>query len=173
MASALFTARIQNHTDAVEVSSAGLRAAEGSVPEEVVEVIGEYGIDLGGHESRVLTPSILQGADLVIGMSRRHMQEAVLLDPPSRPHAFMFKELVRRGSLIGPRRPDQGFRSWIEAAHGDRTRESLLDRSGTDEVADPYGGSLADYRATAVELSGLTDQLIRLLWPEEPDGSPV
>ncbi len=172
MASALLAARIQNYTDSVEVSSAGLRAAEGSVPEEVLEVMAPYAVDLHGHESRVLTPAILQSADLVVGMSRRHVQEAVLLDPPSLPHAFLFKELVRRGSIIGPRRPDQGFRSWIESAHGDRTRESLLDRNGGDEVADPYGGPLAGYRATALELAELVDRLVALLWPDEARATP-
>ena len=31
--------------------------------------------------SRRLTQPLLEGADLVLGMSRRHVQEAVLLDP--------------------------------------------------------------------------------------------
>ena len=48
----------------------------------------------------------------------------------------------------------------------DRTRQSLAHRSSADEVADPYGGSLDRYRATAVELAELTAQLAVLLWPE-------
>jgi protein-tyrosine phosphatase len=124
-----------------------------------------YGIDLRDHRSRALTEPMLQGADLVLGMSRRHVQEAVLLDPRSWPHAFMLKELVRRGEFIGPRLPAQRPESWIGAAHGDRTRESLAHRSETDQVADPYGGTLADYRSTAAELERLTAQLAVLLWP--------
>ena len=78
----------------------------------------------------------------------------------------MLKELVRRGAVIGPRRPDQGIRSWIDAVHGDRTRASLAHRSTADEVADPYGGTLAQYRSTAAELAQLTGRLAGLLWPE-------
>jgi protein-tyrosine phosphatase len=175
MAAALFAEQIDDLTDSVEVSSAGVDTSAiegpGEVPPEVLEVMAPYGIDLVGHRARGLTASMLVDADLVIGMSRRHVQEAILLDPPCWPKAFMLKELVRRGAIIGPRRPDQGIRSWIDAAHGDRTRASLAHRSAADEVADPFGLSLDTYAATAVELARLTSQLGRLLWPEERDAS--
>jgi protein-tyrosine-phosphatase len=110
-------------------------------------------------------------ADLVIGMTRRHVQEAVLLDPACWPKSFMLKELIRRGSDIGPRRSEQGIRSWIDSVHGDRSRAKLAHRSTREEVADPYGGTLAEYRLTAIELAQLTSQLAWLLWPEQP-GTP-
>jgi protein-tyrosine phosphatase len=170
MAAALFAARIEHLSDPVDVSSAGIRTtgalADRGVPDEVQQVMAPFGIDLADHRSRALTQSMLEGADLIIGMGRRHIQEAVLIDPPSWPKAFMLKELVRRGGELGPRRSDQGLRSWIDAAHGDRTREGLLRRSSTDEVDDPYGRSLGEYRATAVELAELTSRLARLLWPD-------
>ncbi len=171
MAAALFAARIGDATPTVEVASAGILAAPESearpVPAEVLEVMRPLGIDLGGHRSRALTLPLLEDADLVIGMSRRHVQEAILLDPPSWPRSFLLKDLVRRGTAHGPRRPDQGFRSWIDEVHGDRTRESLAHRSTVDEVADPYGRTLDDYRSTVEELAHLTDQLAKLLWPED------
>lgn len=170
MAAAFFTEQIANLTEPVEVSSAGLHAGEiagsGEVPPEVVEVMAAYGIDMTGHRSREVTRAMLTDADLIIGMSRRHVQEIVLLDPPSWPKAFMLKEVVRRGDITGPRRPDQGVRSWIDVAHGDRTRASLAHRSATDEVPDPYGRSLAQYQGTASELARLTAHLTGLLWPE-------
>jgi protein-tyrosine phosphatase len=170
MAAALFAEQIENLPDPVEVSSAGIRAMGGTagraVPEEVSDVMAPYGIDLGAHRSQAVTQLMLEGADLIIGMGRRHVQEVILIDPPSWPKSFMLKELVRRGGQLGPRRPDQGFRSWIDTAHGDRTRQSLVHRSPADEVADPYGRSLAEFRATASELAELTTQLARLLWPD-------
>jgi protein-tyrosine-phosphatase len=169
MAAALLTEQIAGLTDSVEVSSAGLHAADiagtGEVPPEVVEVMADYGIDMTGHRSRALTRPMLEEADLIVGMTRRHVQEAVLLDPPSWPKAFMLKELVRRGAMTGPRRPDQGIRSWIDHAHGDRTRASLAHRSAADEIPDPYGHSIDRYRATARELALLTADLGSLLWP--------
>ena len=110
MASALFASRAGDHADPVEVSSAGtLARGDGmptSVPEPVLEVMGTYGIDLRGHESRALTAAMLEETDLVIGMSRRHVQEAILLEPNCWPSAFMLKELVRRGEQVGPRDPE-------------------------------------------------------------------
>lgn len=171
MAAALFAEQIEQLATPVEVSSAGIRATGGlanrGVPDEVLEVMLPYGIDLGAHRSRALSQSMLEQSDLIIGMGRRHVQEAVLIDPPSWPKSFMLKELVRRGNQLGPRRPDQGFRSWIDAAHGDRTRQGLVGRSPDDEVDDPYGGSLSEYRATAAELAELTLELTGLLWADE------
>jgi protein-tyrosine phosphatase len=170
MAAALFAEQNEQRSEPVEVSSAGIAATGGladrPVPDEVLEVMAPYGIDLRAHRSRALTQALVEGADLIIGMGRRHVQETVLLDPPSWPQSFMLKELVRRGVQLGPRRPDQGFRSWIDAAHGDRTRQELVRRSAVDEVDDPYGRSLAQYRATAAELAELTGQLALLLWPD-------
>lgn len=174
MAAAFFAEQVAHVPDAVvKVSSAGLHTAEivgtGEPPREVVEVMASYGIDVSSHRSRALTLPMLVEADLIVGMSRRHVQEAVLLDPPSWPKAFMLKELVRRGTVTGPRRPDQGIRSWIDAAHGDRTRASLAHRSGSDDIPDPYGKRLEKYQATATELSRLTGVLAGLLWPGQID----
>jgi protein-tyrosine-phosphatase len=171
MASALFAAQIQGSIDPVTVSSAGIHTGgrmPSSVPEPLLSVMDTYGIDLRGHHSQALTADMLAGADLVIGMSRRHVQEAVLLDPPCWPSSFMLKELIRRGELVGPRRPHQGIASWIDQVHGDRTRESLARRSTADEVADPYGGTLDQYRSAAAELTELTAGLINLVWPDGP-----
>jgi protein-tyrosine phosphatase len=169
MAAALFAEQVGRLTDSVEVSSAGLLDAARAVPPEVLEVMVPYGVDLSQHRSRRLTAEMLEGSDLIIGMGRRHVQEVVLLDPPCWPQAFKLKELVRRGQANGPRRPDQGIRSWIDAAHGTRTRADLTLRSSLEEVADPYGGSRAGYAATADELAGLTAQLVAMLWPESAD----
>lgn len=167
MAAALLTHRIRGLADPVEVTSAGVRKTDSTVPGEVFEVMAPYGIDLTGHQKQLITETLLQDSDLIIGMGQRHVQEAILLDPPCWPQAFTLKELVRRGQEVGPRRRDQGIRSWIDAVQGDRTRESLAHRSASDEVDDPYGGSLARFQATAVELDELTGQLAGLLWSGE------
>jgi protein-tyrosine phosphatase len=170
MAAALLDHRIRDLAEPVEVVSAGIRKTDSTVPDEAFEVMAPYGIDLTGHRKQKITEALLQQSDLIVGMGRRHVQEAILLDPPCWPQAFTLKELVRRGEAVGPRRRDQGIRSWIDAVQGDRSRESLAHRSPSDEVEDPYGGSLARFQATAVELDGLIGQLVRLLWnPAGPD----
>ncbi len=167
MAAALFAGQLTDADDPVEVSSAGLLEGGLPVPDEVLGVMEGYGIDLRAHRSRTLTPDMLEGADLVIGMGRRHVNEAVLLDPPCWQQAFRFRELIRRGEALGPRAASQGVRSWIAAVHGDRDRAALAHRVAADEIADPYGGPLAGYRSTAAELASLTGRLAALVWPDE------
>ncbi len=173
MAEGLLAAEVERHPDRVEISSAGLRVGDGRVPSEVAEAMDACGVHLERGNGRSLTAPMLAGADLIIGMTRRHLKEIVLLESKSWPRAFTYKELVRRGSEVGPRRPDQGFRSWIDAVHGDRDRSLLLDRSDVDDLADPYGGTPARYRATAAELAGLTRALADLLWADGPWAPPA
>ena len=167
MAAALFAREVPDLTPQVETASAGLMEGGRAAPDEIVQVMASRGIDLGDHRSRTLTAPMLGEADLVIGMGRRHVQEAVLLDPMCWPRAFMLKELVRRGSDLGARRPDQDFATWIADVHRGRTRSSLVDRSTNDDIADPYGGPLAGYRKTADELERLAASLADLLWSTE------
>jgi protein-tyrosine-phosphatase len=169
MAAALFTAHAGRRQAAPEVSSAGVDAGLPSmpttVPDEVEAVMAPYGLDLHDHRSRALTATALVHSDLVIAMTRRQVQESVLLDPGCFTRAFTLKELVRRGTGVGARPPEQDLAAWIVEAHGDRTRPDLGRRSTAEDITDPYGGPLAGYRATADELDGLTGRLADLLWP--------
>jgi len=166
MAAALFSLRADHHVDRPPTASAGLGDAGRSVPPEVLEVMAPRGIDLSGHRSTTLTAPRVAEAGLVVGMSLRHVQESMLLVPSSWQRTFRLKELVRRGEFIGPRLPGQDLATWIRAAQGDRRRDSLAHHSPEDDVADPFGGPLAGYQATAAELDDLTSRLVALLWPQ-------
>jgi len=166
MAAALFARRAEHHVDRPRVASAGLTDSGRRVPVEVAEVMAARGIDLSGHRSTTLGAPQVAEADLVVGMSLRHVQESLLLVPSSWQRTFRLKELVRRGEFIGPRLPGQDLATWISAAQGDRRRDSLAHHSPGDDVADPYGGPFEGYQATAAELDDLTARLAALLWPE-------
>ena len=166
MAAALFAHRTEHHVDRPRVASAGLGESGRPVPVEVSEVMADRGIDLSDHRSTTLAAPQVAGADLVVGMSLRHVQESVLLVPASWERTFRLKELVRRGEFLGPRLPGQDPAAWIRAVQGDRRRDSLAHRSPEDDVADPYGGPLAGYETTAAELDDLTARLAALLWPQ-------
>jgi protein-tyrosine-phosphatase len=165
MAAALFAARTESHVDRPTVTSAGLGPSGELVPDEVVAVMAARGIDVAGHRSTLLTASMVEAADLIVGMSLRHIQEAVLLDPDSWTRTFRLKELVARGEFIGPRLPGQDLAAWVRAAQDDRPRAALAHHSPAEDVADPYGGPPDGYEATAVELEDLTGRLSGLLWP--------
>ncbi len=165
MAAALFARHTEGQDDRADVASAGLGPSGYPVPDEVLGVMAQRGLDLGGHRSTTLSAESVDEAGLVVGMSLRHVQESVLLLPASWQRTFRLKELVRRGEYVGPRMPGQDLGSWIRAAQGDRTRDSLIHHSPVEDVADPYGGPLDGYEATAVELDDLTGRLATLLWP--------
>jgi protein-tyrosine phosphatase len=147
----------------VTVSSAGLLDGGRPVSPEVVKVLAPFGIDLAGHRSTTLTAAAIEGADLILGMERRHGREAILLVPPAWPRTFTLKELVRRGEKVGPRPAGQPLAVWLAAVGDGRERIDLVGRSPEDDVADPLGGDLAAYRATAAELADLVQRLARLL----------
>lgn len=166
MAAALFAGQAAGRLRQLTVPSAGLGPMGLRVPVEVAQVMSERGLDVSGHRSATLTEPMVASADLVVGMSLRHVQEAVLLQPSAWKRTFRFKELVKRGELIGPRLPGQDLDSWIRAAQGDRSRTALVHVSPGDDVADPYGGPLEAYEAAAAELEHLTSRLVALLWPK-------
>ncbi len=166
MAAALFAARTECHVDRPTVASAGLGPSGTGVPDEVVGVMAARGIDLSGHRSTTLTVAMVETADLVVGMSLRHVQEAVLLEPAAWQRTFRLKELVTRGEFVGPRLPGQDLAAWVHAAQGDRPRTALAHHSPVDDVADPYGGPPEGYETTAAELEILTGRLADLLWPD-------
>jgi protein-tyrosine phosphatase len=166
MAAAFLVGGPNDQRPGVEVASAGLLRGGVASPPEVIETMDAYGLDLRGHRSRQLSRDLLGPADLILGMGRRHVQEVVLLDGAVWPRAFTLKELVRRGEAVGPRPDRSTLRSWVDTVHTGRTRAELAGRSSTEEVADPYGGPLEDYRESAAEIGGLVTRLAALLRPE-------
>jgi protein-tyrosine-phosphatase len=127
-------------------------------------------VALQDHESRTVTPELVQGASLVIGHERAHVRELVLMAPPAWPRTFTLKELVRRGEQAGARRHGEAAESWIERVHAQRAREDLLGDDASDDVRDPMGGSREDFEYTAGELNDLVTRLADLLGRNGPSG---
>jgi protein-tyrosine phosphatase len=150
----------------IEAASAGLLPGGMVPPPDVIETMEAYGLDLRDHRSRRMSVDMLGPADLLLGMARRHVREAVVLDGAVWPRAFTLKELVRRGEAVGPRPDRVALHSWVESVHAGRTRAELAGRSSTDEVADPFGGPPEAYREAAAEIGGLVSRLTALLRPE-------
>ncbi len=147
------------------VSSAGL--FRGGVPASPgsIRAMARRGLDIDRHRSRTVTEPLLHGADLVLGMARLHVREAVVAAPDVWPRAFTLKELVRRGAAAGPRPPEQPLAAWLAAVHEGRRRGDLIGDDPEDDVADPVGGPERLYVATAEELEGLVRRLVDLAFP--------
>jgi protein-tyrosine phosphatase len=148
----------------VRVSSAGTLRDGMAAAEEVVELMDKRGITVEAHRSRRLSPDMLASADLIIGMTRDHVREAALMDFNCFARSFTLKEIVRRGSAVGPRRPDESIESWLKrAAEGREPRDYLF--AEDDDIEDPMGRRFSVFKRTAAEIEGLTTALVGLAWP--------
>ncbi|MBW8879694.1 MAG: low molecular weight protein arginine phosphatase, partial [Acidobacteria bacterium] len=81
--------------DAPAVGSAGTIAVDGApaMPESV-EAARERGVDIGAHAARRLTPDLIDGADLIVGMAAEHREAVARLVPGASARAFTLKELT-------------------------------------------------------------------------------
>lgn len=151
--------------DDVAVHSAGTMGAHVGPPRPLVQEGLAFGIDLGAHVPRTVDPGMIQAADLVVGLTREHVRQAVLAVPPSFPRTFALREIVRRALHTGPRGAAEDLGSWLARLHEGRLRADLMGASPDDDVMDPLGGSRDDYRRMLTEVSELTQTLCTLAWP--------
>jgi protein-tyrosine-phosphatase len=103
----------------LEVESGGLLGIHGEpASPEAIEVLFQEGVDLHRHRSRGIERQDLQGADLVVAMTRAHLQEIERRFPGAARRA-----LLLRAFESGP----------VAGAH-------------PGDLEDPIGGTLQTYR---------------------------
>ncbi len=150
-----------------QVRSAGRLPGGWRTTPENIEVMLLRGIDLSDHRSTETTPALVERSDLVLGMAREHVRDALALDPDAWLRVFTLKELVRRGSEIGARPAGEPLRRWLARAARARDDLELLGAAADDDVPDPMGQSIDRYEDTADEIADLVDRLVDLAWPAE------
>ena len=130
---------------------------------ETVTAARELWFDLADHKSSPLDAEAVGQADLVLGLTRAHAREAVVIESAAYWRTFTLKELVRRGEAT-PRRGGT-LSDWLWSLASERSPEELLGTSPSDDVADPIGQPLAVFRNTLTEIDDLSDRLVRVAWP--------
>ncbi len=163
MAEALLSNRAEQAGIDLTVSSAGILFDGRPATDEALDTMARRGVDLSAHRSRILDAEMVTAADLILGMERLHVREAIVLAPETFGRTFTLKELVRRGESVGPRQREP-IEAWMTTAASGRKSLDLLGESADDDVADPYRRPARVYEATAVELEDLLARLIGLLW---------
>lgn len=164
MAEALLRDRADRAGLDVQVGSAGLISDGVPASEGAVRALRGRGVDLATHRSRPLTAELVGGADLVVGMAREHVREAVVLDPSAMGRAFTLREVVRRGTAVGPR-GDEPLEVWLARVAAGRRPADLLGADTSDDIPDPIGRSRRFYERTAAEIEDLVDRLVELAFP--------
>jgi protein-tyrosine phosphatase len=148
------------------VASAGLLHSGQPASDHGLDIVAGRGLDMTTHRSRAITRELLAPADLILGMAREHVREAVVLDPGLWPRTFTLKELVRRGEATGPRAAEEPLADWLARVGQGRRISELTGSSPADDVADPYGGPRSAYDRLATELDDLLDRLVSVTFAE-------
>lgn len=140
LAEVLFRDLVKDRAD-FKVGSAGVGAFSGQPASRYSAALaGEKGLDLSRHQSRAVTVDLVESATHIVAMSRSHVA-AILSDYP---------EADDKIYLIS------------EFAADDRLR-------GRD-LADPFGGDLAEYRHTLEQLEKMLPSVLAYIeqtWKED------
>lgn len=159
----MLAAKLADRGVEADVRSAGILDGGRPAWPEAAATVAERGLDLGMHESRTMEPALVRDADLVIGMTREHAREAIAIEPSAYSRVFTLKELARVG--VARPRGAEPLDTWLAWVAEQREVEDLLAADPADDVADPIGGPLDAFRATAAELDALLDALVGLAFP--------
>lgn len=165
MAAAILSRLLAERGSALEVDSAGFVSEGVGCPLEVNEIMAPLGYDLSSHRSKVVSMGLLRSAHLVLGMTRQHAVDAVLLDPSVRSRTFTISEVVRLGGTVGARQREEPVTSWIARLGGGAPRLRILGLPLSDDVRDPIGKPLRAYVTTRDRLLDLMTRLADLLEP--------
>ena len=123
----------QEEGQAISVSSAGIFANPGNIPEPfAVQVAREAGVDISSHRARLVNNDNLSWADIVLVMESGQREFI----------SMVFPHQSAKVALLGNFTHSQG-------------------REG--EIADPYGFSLEVYRTCFEEIREAIDGLIQFL----------
>jgi protein-tyrosine phosphatase len=164
MAEGFLRQRVEARGIDAHVHSAGFMSRRQRASAPGVEVMHDYRIDLRGHRSRRLDTKMIDRADLIVGLARRHVFEIARERPDAFGRAFTLKELVRRADTVGPRASGEALDAWLARLHAGRRREDLWGESPDDDVADPIGEATEFYRRTADEIDRLVARLVDAVW---------
>jgi protein-tyrosine phosphatase len=180
MAEALLRRRLGESPDdpAVTVTSAGFLEGGVPCPPDVITVMAEVGIDLSGHRSRRVSADLVDEADLIVTMAKQHSIDLAVEFPSAWRRCFTVSELLGRAAAAGGPAPSQrrntdpqaspessreALEAWAARLGAGRQRSDLLRLPSSDDVPDPIGRSLRDFRETRDRLGVFAERLSALL----------
>lgn len=142
-----------------DVSSAGIAAPfDSHVDNKLQKVADELGVGdvIAAHRSKQVTTAMLHEADLVLVMTGEHLNELGRFGVV-REHAATLRAAAWRSRVIGA--ADVTFADWVARL---TTDIGISNGSGlsVDDVADPIGGRLRQYRAMGTEVTELVNTLV-------------
>ena len=153
-----------NHGAEATIVSAGFLDGGMPSPPEVTAAAERLGLDITDHVSRQIDRALIDDADLIITMTRRHLRDIAVDFNGSWPKTFTLRELVRRASDVGARGDGVPIDEWVALVHAGRTPADLVGEDPDDDVEDPTGGTEGEFNEMAETVYGLMHQLADILW---------
>ena len=143
-------------TRGVIASSAGTIARPGlPISPEFAQLLADDGVPSYRFASRPLTERLIADADLILALAREHRSRVVSLVPAALRRTYTLKEFARLASAVPatdlvdvPRTARERLLNLTALAARFRTPVPR----GADDVEDPFGRSLADYRTAYAEI---------------------
>lgn len=169
LAEAFLESRSRDLEVPVAVESSGTSALRGSAatPDAVV-IARELGLELDGHRASLLTEHPIRRADLVLGLSREHAEEVLLVVPEAASKTFTLKELAALLAAL-PAAPAHADRSVAldRIAEAHRLRQGPHGPRVEDpDVRDPIGLALFTYREVGWDIGVAVDGVLTGLFGE-------
>lgn len=150
--------------DAWHVSSAGTRAVEDGMimHADGYQALTELGYLDRGDGARQLTPTIIEQSDLILTAEREHRSVVVRLSPSAVQRTFTLRQFGRLCAAGRSASPDQAVRcgeDLLDLAHAGRPHLQHSEITD-DEIPDPMGGGVEEFRSTAYLISQCIDQIL-------------
>jgi len=163
-------ARFGPVADAVAVTSAGTHATPGRPiwPEAAAE-LARRGVSAAGHTSRQLIRTMIRRANVVLAAERTHRDQVTALWPEALNRVYTLREFAwLLDSCTAAELPGRRLTERVELLSAlARSRRGVLGPLPPDamDIADPVGGTKADFARAAFEIEQAVAVPLRVLSP--------
>lgn len=157
MAEVMARSLLRDRGIAAEIGSAGTDALDGiKATDGAAITVRKLGLDLSHHRSRTVTAELVESADLVLAMERRHVIDLVTTFRAQLGCTYTLPEFAQV-TQTAPRTPVESPGQWLARLARQRTPAAGL---AAPEIADPIGRPMRYYRRTGREISESLAQIV-------------
>lgn len=170
MAESMMRHLLKEHGIEAEVRSAGVSAWDGTpMSNHAQQVLKDRQMDNPDFSSQLLSDSLVEWADLILTLTAGHKRHVLQLYPSASEKAFTLIEYANLSQDDPSLEEWTGFTaelqlkiaSGVQPSEADITRYYELQQKVPNmDIADPFGGSLQDYRMTAQEIEASIKKII-------------
>ncbi len=157
MAEHILRQRLSETDRGWQISSAGTHATTGTKMQlDAARILSELGISARGWRSRQLDRTMIDEADLILTAEHRHRELIVAAAPEVQRRTFTLLQFAR----LAGRRRGNGTRPASELIDAALDGLDSSEPNRADNLADPIGAPLRQYRACARIIERAVDSIL-------------